>query len=173
MSNHLYQTLEFGKVLDDLARRSHCPLSAERLRQLKALSSLELVRKSLGRISEIRTVMDSGGSFPMDTFNDISSYLQSAAVEGSYLDAKAFREIHRILELGRRLHSFFRENRQDFPLLCEVAEGLSPNPGLMKEIDRAIDLGSLEIRDRASLALGAIRREKARASERARRQLES
>lgn len=173
LSNHLYQTLEFGKVLDDLARRSHCPLSAERLRQLKPLSSLELVRKSLGRISEIRTLMDSGGSFPMDTFNDVSSYLQSAAVEGSYLDAKAFREIHRILGLGRGLHGFFRENRQDFPLLCEVAKGLSPNAGLMQEIDRAIDLSSLEIRDRASPALGAIRREKAKAIERARRQLES
>jgi DNA mismatch repair protein MutS2 len=172
LSNHLYQTLEFDKVIEDLARRTYCPVAAESLRHLKPLSSPELVRKSLARISEVRTFMDSGGSLPMNTFDDIGSHLESAAVEASYLDPKAFRQIHDVLELSARIHSFLKANRSSFPLLHEVGSGLSPNPDLAKEIARAIDLRSLEIRDQASPTLAAIRRDMARTRERVRRQLE-
>ncbi|UCG81663.1 MAG: hypothetical protein JSV60_05135, partial [Desulfobacterales bacterium] len=65
MSNHLYQTLEFDKVLDDLAKRTCSSLAAERLRNVRPLPNPELVRKSLGRISELRTHIDSGKSFPI------------------------------------------------------------------------------------------------------------
>jgi DNA mismatch repair protein MutS2 len=109
----------------------------------------------------------------METFNNIRSYLRSAAIEGTYLDPKAFHQIHKILGLSARIHSFLEQNRPNFPLLQEVAEDLSPNPSLVKEIDKAIDLGTLDIRDQASVALATIRREMARARERVRRQLES
>ncbi len=172
LSNHLYQTLEFDKVLEDLARRTHCHLAADRLRQLKPLSNPELVRKSLARISEIRTFMDSGQSFPMDTFDDIGSPLASAATQGSYLDPGAFRQIHRILELSARIDTFLRKNQSGFPILHKIGEGLNPAPSLEKQISRAIDLRSLDIRDQASPTLAAIRREMALTRERVRRQLE-
>jgi DNA mismatch repair protein MutS2 len=172
LNNHLYQTLEFHKVLEDLARRSHCPVTAERLKGLKPLSSPDLVLESLARISEVRTWMDSGGAFPMDTFDDIGPYLKSLAVAGSRLEPKAFRQIHRVLELSARIHSFLYKNRTDFPLLHEAAAGIAPNPGLAEEITRVIDLGSLEILDRASPTLAAIRHKMARAREQVRRQME-
>ncbi len=172
LSIHLYQTLEFYKVLDDLARRTHCPLAAERLRHLQPLSSPDLVRKSLAEISEVRTWMDSGGSLPMGTFDDIGSHLKSTAIEGSCLGPEAFRQIHKILELSSTILGFLKKNQSDLPLLHEAGAGLSPNPGLVKEIDMAIDLRSLEIRDQASPALAAIRRKMARAREAVRREME-
>ena len=172
LSNPLYQTLEFDKVLDDLARRTHCPVAAERLQGLKPLSSPDLALKSLASISEIRTWMDSGGTFPMDTFDDIGAHLKSLTVEGSRLEPKAFRRIHRILELSATIHTFLKKNETHFPLLHDAAAELVPNPGLAKEITRVIDLRSFEILDRASPALAAIRRKMARAREQVRRQME-
>ena len=172
MSTPLYQTLEFDKVLDDLARRTQCPVSAERLQHLKPLSSIELVRKRLARVSEARTLMDSGGSFPMAPFDDIGSHLRSAAIEGSRLDPKAFQSIHTVLKLSAQLHGFLKKNESDLPLLHEAAAGLSPNPDLVKEIDKAVDLRSLEIRDQASRSLAAIRRKMSQAREQVRSKLE-
>ncbi len=172
MSKYLYKTLEFDKVLDDLACRTHSPLATERLRGLTRLPSLELVQKSLGRISELRTFIDSGGSFPIGKFQDIGTYLQSAAVEGSFLELGAFRHIDNVLGLAARIHRFFLKNRSGFSLLQEVAAPLAPNPPLVQEISKSIDLQSLEIRDHASPTLTAIRREMARARERLRRELQ-
>ncbi|MDY6954490.1 MAG: endonuclease MutS2, partial [Thermodesulfobacteriota bacterium] len=173
MSNPLYQTLEFDKVLDDLARRTHCPVAAERLQRLKPLSSHDEALKSLAKISEIRKWMDSGGTFPMETFDDIGAPLQSLAVEGSRLEPKAFGQIHRILELSASIHRFLDKHQSNFPLLLEAGAGIVPNPALAKEITRVIDLRSFEILDRASPALAAIRRKMARAREQVRSQMEN
>ena len=114
MSYHLYQTLEFDKVLDDLVRRTHSPLAAERLQGLTPLPGLEMVRKSLARISELRAFMDSGEAFPISKFQDIGGYLELAAVEGGYLEPGAFRHIHEVLDLAARIHRFFQKTGQIF-----------------------------------------------------------
>ena len=172
MSTPLYRTLEFDKVLDDLARRAQCPLSAEHLQHLKPLSSIELVRKRLATVSESRTLMDSGGSLPIGPFDDIGGHLESAAIEGSRLDPKAFQRIHTVLELTAQLHGFLKKNESHLPRLHEASAGLTPNPALAKEIGKAVDLRSLEIRDQASRSLAAIRRRMSHAREQVRRQLE-
>ena len=173
MSNHLYQTLEFDKVLDDLASRTHSPLAAERLRGLTPLSSLEQVQESLGRVSELRSFMDSGESFPIGNFEDIDRYLQLAAKEGSYIEPDAFRHIHQVLDLAARIHHFLSKNRTDSPLLKEVGAPLVPNPGLAQEISKNIDLKTLEIPDRASPNLTKIRRKLAQTREQLRRELDN
>lgn len=165
--------MEFDKILEDLARRTHSPLSAERLQGLTPLPSLEIVRKSLGKISELRTFMDSGGSFPISNFQDISGYLQLAAVEGGCLEPDAFCHIHEVLDLAAKIHRFFSKNLSDFPLLQEVGAPLAPNPPLVQEINKSVDLKTLEIRDQASPNLATIRRKMARARERLRRELET
>ncbi len=108
----------------------------------------------------------------MASFDDIGSHLKSAAIEGSRLDPKAFQSIHTVLELSAQLHGFLKKNKSDLPLLHEAAAGLTPNPDLVKEIDKAIDLRSLEIRDQASRSLAAIRRKMSQAREQVRSKLE-
>ena len=105
----LYQTLEFHKVLEDLARKTHCDLSAERLRHLKPLENPESVQWHLSRISELRNFMDSGGSVPMDRFEDIRIHVEKASVEGSYLEPSAFRKIHKVLALSHRFQKFLHQ----------------------------------------------------------------
>lgn len=173
MPDQLYKTLEFDKVLDDLAGRTHSALSAERLRHLRPLANVQLVRKSLGRISELRTHMDSGESFPIGNFEDIGDSLQLAAVEGSYLEPSALRHIHQVLDLAAQIHLFFSEHRSGFPLLQEVGSSLAPNRHLVQEIAKSIDLKTLEIRDQASADLATIRRKMGQARERLRGELEA
>jgi DNA mismatch repair protein MutS2 len=173
LSNQLYQTLEFDKVLDDLAHRTHSPLSAERLQALKPLPNIEVVRKSLGKISELRTFTDSGESFPISNFQDIRGYLQFAAAEGGYLEPDAFRHIHEVLHLAARIHRFFSKDLSAFPLLQGVGAPLVPNPSLVQEISKSIDLQTLEIRDQASPNLAGIRRKMARARERLQKELQA
>ena len=170
--NHLYQTLEFDKVLEHLACKAHSSLAAERLRSLTPFPGIEQVRKSLARISELRAFIDSGESFPVGSFQDTGRYLQLAAVEGSYLEPDAFRHIYEVLDLAARTHRFFSKNQEDFPLLQDVAAPLVPNTSLSQEISNGIDLKTLEIRDQASRNLATIRRKMARANERLKRELE-
>ena len=108
----------------------------------------------------------------MVPFDDIGNYLKAAAIEGSRLDPKAFQSIHTVLKLSAQLHGFLKKNESDLPLLHEAAAGLSPNPDLVKEIDKAVDLRSLEIRDQASRSLAAIRRKMSQAREQVRSKLE-
>jgi DNA mismatch repair protein MutS2 len=171
--NSLYQTLEFHKVLEDLAKRTHCSLSADRLRRLKPLENQETVQGCLDWISEIRTFMDSGGSVPMDLFEDIRAHLDKASIEGSYLEPKAFRKIYKILALSFRFHKFLKEHRQDLPLVFRIGNNLAPCRELAEEISRVIDLQSLEIRNSATPKLAAIRRDLARTREQVRKQLEA
>jgi DNA mismatch repair protein MutS2 len=171
-SNQLYHTLEFQKVLDDLARRTHCSVTAERIRQLQPFSEALRVQRSLGRISEIRGIMDSSETFPMDPFEDIGNHLRFASVEGSYLEPKAFGQIHRVLTLSGRLHHFAGERRSVLPLIFDVAARLALKPDLAKAIAKIINLQSLEVQDQASPTLGAIRREMERTREQVRRHLE-
>ena len=116
--------------------------------------------------------MDSGESFPIGNFQDIADDLQLAAVEGSYLEPSAFRHIHQVLDLAGKIHLFFSENRSDFPLLQEVGACLAPNPPLVREITKRIDLQTLEIRDQASSHLATIRRKMAQVRGRLQRELE-
>ena len=173
LTDHLYQTLEFDKVLDDLARKTHSPLAAERLRDLTPLLSLDLIRKSLARISELRTFMDSGETLPIGNFRDIGTYLQLAAVEGSYLEPGALRHIHDVQDLAARIHHFFSKTRADFPLLQEIAAPLVPNPRFTQEISKSIDLQTLEIQDQASPNLAAIRRKMVHVRELLQKKLEA
>ena len=172
MNSDLYQTLEFDRVLKDLARRALSSLAAERIRGLSPLSDIELVRKSLGRISELCSLMDSGGVFPIGRFEDITGHLEIAAVDGSYLEPKAFRDIHQILEIAARVNRFFLKNRPDFPLLQEISRGLLPDPQFSEEMSRCIDLKTLDIRDQASADLATIRRTKGRVLEQLRKELD-
>jgi DNA mismatch repair protein MutS2 len=173
LNNDLYHTLEFDKVLDDLSSRAQSALAATRLKALRPLSGPERVRKSLERISELCTLMESGGVFPLSRFEDITGHLDIAGVEGSYLPPEAFRHIHENLSVARKLHRFFSENRPRFPLLQEMGQDLTPNPELETEMNRCIDLKTLDIRDQASRELATIRRTLARAREDIRRDLET
>jgi DNA mismatch repair protein MutS2 len=172
LSNPLYQTLEFDKVLEDLASRACCPVTGQRLRELTPLPSPDLVRRRLTEISEIRHSMDGGRPLPLETFEDINPHLKALALEGSRLDPEAFRRIHTILDLTGRIHRFFRKHQSEFPILFEAAARLAPNPGLVKEIARVIDLSSLEIPDHASKNLASLRRKLVHTRERVERQME-
>jgi len=119
LNNHLYQTLEFDKVLDDLSSRACSSLAAERLRGLRPLPIREVVLQSLGRTTELRTYMDSGESFPIEAFNDVGVYLELAAVEGSYLQPDAFCLIHKVLDLAQRISLFFTKNQKNKSFLYE------------------------------------------------------
>jgi DNA mismatch repair protein MutS2 len=117
--------------------------------------------------------MDSGESFPVGNFQDIRGHIRLAAVDGSNLEPGAFRHIHEVLDLAAWMHRFFLKNRSDFPMLQEVSAPLAPNPPLVQEISKSIDLKTLEIRDQASPNLATIRRRMAQARERLRRELEA
>lgn len=173
LHHNLYKTLEFNRVLDDLAGRTCSSAAAHRIGNLKPLAGLERVKESLGRISELRALFDSGGSFPLEGFQDISQHLESATMEGSYLEPEGFRAIEQVLGLTATMERFFSKDRHAFPLIGKVALPLTPIPSLAKEIDRCIDLLDLEIRDQASPALAGIRRSIARAGEQLRRRLDT
>jgi len=158
MNKRLYQILEFDAVLEDLARRTHCPVSAERLRHLQPFSTRGEVAGSLQEISEIRAFMDAGGVFPAGVFADLRNYFYAASTEGSRLEPEAFRSIHGFLSLSQRLLHFLKENRADFPRVFKRSHGLSSHQKLAKQIEGIIDLTSLEIKDHASPVLASRRR---------------
>ena len=172
MHQQLYGVLEFDKVLSDIASRAHCSCVAEKIRHLKPTSEKEQVQKSLSIITEMRGLMDRGGVFPMRSFEDVRNRLHAASVEGSVLEVEALRNIHDVLVLIETLARFFEENDDTLPLLKKESRLLKPNPSLVDEIARVIDLQSLQVHDQASSMLRRIRRDKAKAQDQVRKELE-
>jgi DNA mismatch repair protein MutS2 len=170
MEKHTLHVLEFDKVLDLVARFASSEAGRDRVLALSPLSPGPDALERLGRVSEMRRLIEWGRTPPLSDIVDVRSVLHRSSVPGAVLDEASLLDVGTAARGARLARSFLHQNREECPLLWELASGLTEHRDLEKAIDSAIDEDA-SIKDSASPGLRKIRQEKARVSARISRAL--
>ncbi len=145
-----------------LADRTASPVTAARCHNLLPEADFDSAQKSLEETSEMFALLESGDSFPLNTFADIHAPLQEAR-EKRILAADQCLKFLKLLRLCRALKKTL-EKKDDAPLLQSLSLNLDPLLPLLNEIGKCIsDEG--EINENATPELKQAIREVASAKQ--------
>ncbi len=165
MEKHTLHVLEFDKTLDLVAGFASSDAGRQRVLELSPLASRAEALTRLGRVSEMRRLIEWGKTPPLAGAVDVRPTAARSTVPGAVLDAASLLDVAAAARTARLVRSFFRQNRDGCALLWDLASGITEQRDLEKAVERAIDEDT-NIKDDASPALKRIRREKARVSAR-------
>ncbi len=150
------RVLEFTKIRDQLAALCLSESGRERARTLIPSGDEKMVRLWQNQTSEAGTVMAYTGGSPMQYFPEVSGFLKIAAAGGT-LSPKALLDVAEVLKASRLVRAAIVTDRENTPLLTQLASHLNTHRELEETIFNAI-LSEDEIADRASPELYDIRR---------------
>jgi DNA mismatch repair protein MutS2 len=150
-------TLEFPKVLEQLAAYAAFSASQELARLLRPAPDLEeaLRRQQLTR--EARLLISVSSDASVGGASDIRPLIDLAGRMG-VLSPQELLQVKNTLIVLRSLSRFFEHNSAQFPLLAELAVFMPPPAGLVDAISHAISERG-DVTDDASPQLASIRRE--------------
>jgi DNA mismatch repair protein MutS2 len=150
-----FKVLEFDKVLELVAGRTHSEVSQKAVLAIQPFSRRQEIEERLGGVQEARRMASEGAPLPITRFGDLSGSIARVRPEGAVLEPVelyAFVPVMRIIgEVISRL-----EGRLDLPRLRKLTEGLTGFPGLLQSIERSVD-GEGNVLDTASYALADLR----------------
>ncbi len=156
------QKIGFDAVRDMVAAYCGSQLARDLVGEMQFSDSFDEVASRLGRVAEMKTILEGDDAFPGAVIRDITLRLKSVRPDGTFLTASEFVDLAVTLESIAAIVKFFDRHRRDdgsseYPGLDRLADGLVALPALSREIDRAIDRSG-EVKDNASAALADVRR---------------
>lgn len=163
--------LEFDKVLDRLAAYAQSELGRERIMELVPSTDPVIIGRWQAETTEGRELLRLDPVAELTGWHDIRGALTRAS-RFAMLSAEELFAVGETLAASRRIKKFFSEKNDRYPLLAELAEALTNQATLEKDILQAILPGG-EIADDASPELLRIRRGIARSQNRIRERMES
>jgi DNA mismatch repair protein MutS2 len=156
---HARRVLEYDKVLAAVAAEARTPGGEERVQARRPLSDAAVVREEQAAVQEVRRALDEGlAPWPLEVAADARLLLDQACLPGARLEPAELRRVADTLAGATRLRRLLDEQRERVPLLRARSAGLADHGALTAAIDAAID-GAGELREDASPALRALRRE--------------
>ncbi|MCB0589049.1 MAG: Smr/MutS family protein, partial [Phaeodactylibacter sp.] len=155
----LYEKLEFDKVLELLEKECLGELGADAARNLRPVSDVGLIERSLDETREFRLSIDEKDHFPITAYQVISEELRMLEVEGYVLPEEGLRNIRSVLVFARNIFKFFKGGRREtYPALYANIRELSFDDALIEAIEKVVDEEG-NIRPDASPDLLRIRRQ--------------
>lgn len=167
------KTLEFHKILEYVAGRSHSTLTSEEILNLVPSTEQNFIEHRLTEVTELRAILDFDDPFPIESFENIKPALKKARIAGNFLETQDLMRICHVLLLSRKIIRYFNSRETKYPLLMELSEQLAEHLDFENQFDKIIDEKSLKVRDNASKELSRIRREMTTTEGRIRQKTES
>lgn len=150
-------TLEYFKILDQLAARCEFSASAEKARGLRPTTDIHLARLLQAQTSEAVLLRVTRDDISIGGARDVRAPVDLAN-HGGVLDPGDLLEIKYTLIAARNLARVFERLSSQCPNLFEIVQQMPNIPGVIDSITRAIsDRG--EVLDSASDKLATIRRD--------------
>ncbi len=157
--------LDFGRIRERYAGQTHAPKSAARAIACEPADDFGLVRRLVGETTEMRALVEDDG-FSMERIEDVDDAVATAA-RGVPLAPRDLRAIADALAAAAAAVRAVREAEAEVPLLRERCSSFRALPQIVSRITDAIDERGTVL-DRASPALGRIRRQMHQAQDDAR-----
>lgn len=170
MNQKTYNKLELNKILAQLAEYAAFSASRAILENLQPTPDLEEAQYRQQETTEARALLEDYPNTTVGGARDIRPHIGHAE-RGITLNPSQLLEIRATLESAGRLKKTLVKSGR-FPILAEIAQGISEGKYLIAAIDRAIDDQGL-VKDSASAKLSEIRRGLRRANDRLHSRLQS
>jgi DNA mismatch repair protein MutS2 len=148
--------LGFDKIRIMLKEKCLSAPAVERVDKIQFSQNAEQLKLWLSQTWEFLRLLESGEGFPSAYFFDVRLALKRSQTAGSFLDAEDMLAIRQSLETILEMLSFIGKRKEEYPYLYQLADKISINDVLPKEISRVID-DEGHIKDGASQELGRIR----------------
>ena len=169
MNERALRVLEFNKIREMLASYALSSAGKEKCLALKPEKALADVNRALDETEEAVAALTYLGGHPLIGFEDVSEYL-ALAEKGSTLSPKALLLVADLLRASRTARNNLVTDRENTPIITDVASRLQPLRTLENDITESI-LSEEEIADQASSTLADIRRHIRGANDRIREKL--
>jgi len=157
MDSKSIKTLEFPKILEQLAAFTAFSASEKLARSLRPSNQLHIVQERQSLTTEAARLLSEQADISIGGARDIRPQVNLAA-RGGVLMAEDLMEIKDTLIASRGLFRFFNKLVLDVPGLKAIGLRLQPPEGLIEAISRVLDEKG-EIRDDASEKLSTVRGE--------------
>lgn len=156
MNSKALYTLEFNKILEQLAELAETEGAAELALRLTPSSDIEKVRKMQQRTTDAKTLIGMKGAPSFGRVKDIRPTIERAEKD-AILSLRELLDCAAVLRTARGLVDYVKGERTPETTLAEIFERLQPNRHLEEKISRSI-LAEDFVADEASPELGEIRR---------------
>ena len=156
MNSKALYTLEFNKILEQLAGLAETEGAAEMALRLTPSSDIEKVRKMQQRTTDAKTLVGMKGTPSFGRVKDIRPTIERAEKD-AILSLRELLDCAAVLRTARGLVDYVKGERTPETTLAEIFDRLQPNRLLEEKISRSI-LAEDFVADEASPELGEIRR---------------
>ena len=169
MKERTLRVLEFTKIRDRLASKAMTDMGRERCEALVPSSNMTEIQRMQAETEEATVILQYVGASPLVPFSDVRASL-TLAEKGATLSPKALLEVAALMQSARAARKVLDTERDNTPILKELAQRLSTLHNVEQDITNAI-ISEDEIADRASNELMDIRRHLRGANERIKEKL--
>ena len=169
MKERTLRVLEFTKIRDRLASKAMTDMGRERCEALVPSSNITEIQRMQAETEEATVILQYVGASPLVPFSDVRASL-TLAEKGATLSPKALLEVAALMQSARAARKALDTERDNTPILKELAQRLSTLHNVEQDITNAI-ISEDEIADRASNELMDIRRHLRGANERIKEKL--
>jgi len=172
MSRHALEVLEFGRVLERVARRAASDLGRARILELAPSSDIPALRGELARVGSVMRFIDEKPSWGMPPVPDVRTALAQLAAEAAVLEPLELHAVAVLLASSRGVASELDARESRYDELFTIRERLYADRITEELLDRSVDAEG-QVLDTASRDLRHIRDRMKGAHTRIVRQLEA
>ncbi len=168
--NEMVRTLEFDRILREIARYCHSDVSRNAVLAILPLAEESAIAGRFSVVEEIRTLIAQGITLRFSSFEDVRPVLEKLRPVGSVL---APLELVTFIPLLQTLAALAKQlaYRTDIPRLQELAGSMTGFPDILDPLERSLDSEG-NILDSASRLLFDLRTRKRSLTTRIRKRLE-
>lgn len=173
MNEKVLQTLEYGKIIQQLNSFTVTKLGQEMVAQLKPAGTKEKVLELLEETEDAFKVLRLRGGIPVAQLENIAPHLKRIDI-GADLNGTELAQVTRVLTTTKEVADFLKElqeQEQEFMHLYDALEELVILPELTKQLKIAIDEDG-HVTDEASPLLKQLRQQIKRSEQNVREQLD-
>ncbi len=155
--NNLEQKLGFDKVRQHIQSFCESNLGSQYVDKIAFSSSKENIEEWLAQTDEFVKIIQSGELFPNSNYIDISPYFAKIKVQDAFLSEEELFDVVLALKTLDKCLDFFRDKREDYPILSELTHPVYFNSDVLWSLDRVLDDRG-KLKDNASDRLYEIRK---------------
>lgn len=172
MNDKIFETLEFGKVLQKVQVHAQTELAKDLIKEMRPSSNRETLEQLQAETEQSLTLLTQKKQMPIPRLQNLKNALKRLEL-GAGLNGLEIAQIGKLLSTTHQLIQFFSqltEEEKDFPALTIWVEQAISLPDLVKLIDQSVtEEGS--ILSSASAKLSGIRRGQQQSEQQIRNQL--
>jgi DNA mismatch repair protein MutS2 len=152
------EKIGFSRIREQLKELCASSLGVAGVDEMSFSTSYDEIRQSTGQAEEFRQICLMETGFPAYDFFDITPMFRHIAIEGTFPEVEDVFRLKKSLETLKNILFFFRQKKEQYPLLYRLQDDIRLFPDTLKAIDKILDPAG-KIRDSASPTLSGIRRE--------------